>query len=65
MALNSDVALECDVLAAIPPPQIRWLQDGNNSITDSEVISDNEVLIIYCLSLIICFFALNVGIMIN
>ena len=29
VALNSGVALECDVLPANPPPQIRWLQDGN------------------------------------
>ena len=39
MALNSDVALECDVLAANPPPQIKWfdnlgaiqeIRQGNN-----------------------------------
>ena len=36
VALNSDVALECDVLDAKPPPQIKWYNDqgaisqGNN-----------------------------------
>ena len=29
MALNSDVALECDVLDANPPPQIKWYDDQN------------------------------------
>ena len=29
MAIYSDVALECDVLPANPPPQIRWLRDGS------------------------------------
>ena len=27
IALNSDVALECDVLGASPPPQIKWYND--------------------------------------
>ena len=27
IALNSDVALECDVLGANPPPQIKWYND--------------------------------------
>ena len=27
VALNSDVALECDVLDAKPPPQIKWYND--------------------------------------
>lgn len=27
VALNSDVALECDVLAANPPPKIKWFND--------------------------------------
>ena len=27
MALNSDVALECDVLDAKPPPRIKWFND--------------------------------------
>ena len=36
-ALNSDVALECDVLDAKPPPQIKWykntseIQESNNA----------------------------------
>ena len=39
VALNSGVALECDVLDAKPPPQIKWfddqgeiqeIQDGNS-----------------------------------
>ena len=40
VALNSDVALECDVLDCNPPPQIRWLQDGHPI---DEVTVNNEV----------------------
>ena len=29
VAIDSDVALECDVLDSNPPPQIRWLRDGS------------------------------------
>ena len=40
VAINSDVALECDVLPASPPPQIRWLRNGS-PIAEVEV--NNEV----------------------
>ena len=37
VALNSDVGLECDVLDANPPPQIKWCDD------QGEVTLDNSV----------------------
>ena len=40
VAIYSDVALECDVLLSSPPPQIRWLRDGNPI---AEVTINNEV----------------------
>ena len=40
VAMDSDVALECDVLPSSPPPQIRWLRDGNPI---AEVTVNNEV----------------------
>ena len=40
VAINSDVALECDVLESNPAPQIRWLQDG---YPIAENRSDSEV----------------------
>ena len=40
VAIASDVALECDVLLSSPPPQIRWLRDGNPI---AEVMVNNEV----------------------
>ena len=36
IALNSGVALECDVLGASPPPQIKWYND-QGMITDNQV----------------------------
>ena len=36
IALNSDVALECDVLGANPPPQIKWYKD-QRMITEDRV----------------------------
>ena len=40
VALNSDVALECDVLDAKPPPRIKWYNDQGPI---QEVIQDNSV----------------------
>ena len=40
VALDSDVAMECDVLDANPPPQIQWRQNGD---VLSEVTTQNEV----------------------
>ena len=40
MALNSDVALECDVLDANPPPQIKWFDDQGEI---QEMIQGNNV----------------------
>ena len=40
VALNSDVALECDVLDAKPPPRIKWYNDLG---AIQEVIQDNSV----------------------
>ena len=40
VALDSDVALECDVLAAKPPPQIRWYDDLGSI---QEVLQGNRV----------------------
>ena len=40
VALNSDVALECDVLDAKPPPQIKWYSDTGAM---QEMTQDNSV----------------------
>lgn len=40
MALNSEVALECDVLDAKPPPKIKWYNDTG---AIQEVTRNNEV----------------------
>ena len=40
VAVNSDVALECDVLDAKPPPQIKWYDDQG---IIQEVTIDNSV----------------------
>ena len=40
MALNSDVALKCDVLDAKPPPQIKWYNDTGEI---QEVQQNNSV----------------------
>ena len=40
VALNSDVALECDVLDANPPPQIKWCNDQGEI---QEVFQSNRV----------------------
>ena len=40
VALNSDVALECDVLDAEPPPQIKWYNDTG---AIQEVTRNNKV----------------------
>ena len=40
IALNSAVALECDVLDANPPPQIKWY---SNQGAIQEVTVDNSV----------------------
>ena len=32
VAIDSEVALECDVLPANPPPQIRWRRDGSTIV---------------------------------
>ena len=37
VALNSDVALECDVLDANPPPQIKWYDDQGEIQEDQRV----------------------------
>ena len=41
MAIDSSVALECDVLAANPPPQIEWRR-GNDEVVN-EVMANNAV----------------------
>ena len=41
VALNSDVALECDVLDAKPPPQIKWYNDTG---VIQEVVQGNNVI---------------------
>lgn len=38
VALNSDVALECDVLDAKPPPRIKWYNDLNDQIRQSNEV---------------------------
>ena len=40
VSINSDVALECDVLPGNPPPFIEWLRDG---VLLEEVMMGNEV----------------------
>ena len=40
VALNSDVALECDVLDAKPPPQIKWCDDQGEI---QEVLQSNRI----------------------